>query len=108
MKNSPKIIGLIQALGLMLYVSLFVLGSRAVIGWLKLRFDVPGSESAIPMIAFLLAFVTSALICGTIVFGYPAYLFFQGKKEIAIPIVLWNTLWLIVVFALFIIGSILL
>lgn len=106
MKNSPKIVGLLQALGLMLYVSLFALGSRAIIGWLKLRFDVPDSESAIPMIAFLLAFVTSALICGTIVFGYPAYLFSQGKKEIAIPIVLWNTLWLVLAFALCIIGLI--
>ncbi len=108
MKNSPKIIGLIQALGLALYVSLFASGSRVVIEWLKVRFDVPGSESAVPMIAFLLAFVTSALICGAIVFGYSTYLFFQGKKEIAIPIVLWNIVWLIALFAACIIGFILL
>ena len=107
-KASPKIIGLLQALGLILYVSLFALSSRVVIEWLKLRFDVPGSESVVPMTAFLLAFVTSSLICASIVFAYPLLLFFRGDKEMPIRIVLWNVVWLILAFALFILGPIIL
>ena len=60
------------------------------------------------MIFFLLAFVTSALICSTIAFGYPARLFFQDKKEMALRIIFWNIVWLIAAFALFLTGTLLL
>src|SRR3989344_6186759 len=83
----------------------FLLSSRVVVEWLKLRFGVPWSESAIPMIAFLLAFVTSTLICASIVFAYPLLLFLRGEKEMPIRIVLSNIAWLILAFAFFILGS---
>jgi hypothetical protein len=104
MKDSPKIIGLMQALGLILYVSLFSLSANIVLPLFKMRFESTGP--IIPMILFLSAFVTSALICGSIAFGYPSYLFFQGKKEVAIPIVLWNIAWLIIAFAVFVVFSV--
>ena len=106
MKNSPKIVGLAQAIGLVLYVSLFSLGSRVILPLLKMRFE--SADSVVPMILFLFAFVTSALICGTIVFGYPTYLFFQGRKEAAIPVVLWNIAWLIIASVIFITYSVIL
>lgn len=99
MKNSPKIIGFLQALGLVSYVVLFVLIARIGIELLKSRFDTTPEEPFIPMILFLLAFVTSALICGIITFGYPTYLFLNGRKEVALPAVLWTAIWLVVLFA---------
>ena len=38
MKHSPKCIGLLQALGLVAYVSLFAITATTAIGWLKARF----------------------------------------------------------------------
>lgn len=106
MQHSPKILGLLQALGLILYITLFSQGAHMVLPLLKTRFDAPGPESAVPMILFLLTFVTSALICATIAFGYPAYLFLEGKRKTAVLTVCWNILWLIAFFVLFIAGSI--
>ena len=86
-----------QALGLVAYVSVFAFTVHAVIPWLNARFGGHPDNSALPMIIFLLTFVTSALICSTIAFGYPFSRFMQGAREAAIQTVLWMILWLVVI-----------
>lgn len=48
------------------------------------------------MIIFLLIFVVSALISGSIVLGYPLFLFTKGEKKMAAKIVGFTIAWLIV------------
>ncbi len=48
------------------------------------------------IVLFLLAFVISALICGSLILGYPLLLFSSGQHNEAMKIVLWSLLWLVV------------
>ena len=95
MKNSPKYLGLVQALGHIAYVGLFAFLVHTLSPILEARFGEP--TPALGMAFILLLLVTSALTCASIAFGYPVYLFFQDKKEISVQIVLWNIGWLIAV-----------
>lgn len=99
MKYSPKIIGLIQAIGVAGYVSVFALGVQLVSEWIRTQ-HFPANQ-ILSTILFLLAFVVSALICGSIVFVHPIQVFFEGKRKEAIQIVFWNVVWLVVLFGLF-------
>jgi hypothetical protein len=45
-------------------------------------------------IAFLLLFVSSALITSSLVLGRPIYLYFDGKKEEAVKFLLYTIGWL--------------
>jgi len=99
MKTSPKIAGLLQATGLVAYVVVFALLANVVREWAIARSAEP--EPVLAMTLFLLAFVTSALICASIVFAYPVALFFDGQKRAAVEVVFWSAAWLVVfVFAL--------
>jgi hypothetical protein len=87
----PKyIIGLAQATGLAVYVLAFV-----TIAWNI----VPHFEHRIaPLFGammFLTAFVTSALICGSILLGYPILLALKGQIKDAVQIVAWSAAWLV-------------
>lgn len=90
MKNSPQTIGLFQALGVLAYILLFTFAVQTVVD--------SGFEPSPPMgmIFGLLAFSVSALICGLIVFLYPAQLFFGEHKAQAVKIVIWTAVWLAV------------
>ncbi len=48
-------------------------------------------------VAFLLLFVFSALVCGLLVFGWPAYLWFDGAKKEAIKTLLYTVIDLFVI-----------
>jgi hypothetical protein len=91
-KLSPPFIALLEALGLTAYIALFaavvIMGPRPE--------DMFARNPIFGMGTFLLAFVTSALICGSIVLGYPSYLFFNGEREKALKIVAWSVAWLVV------------
>lgn len=94
---TPQISGLLQALGIVLYVVVFVLVLQGVI---------PKDADLGPIIApifMLLAFSTSALICASIVLLRPALLFFSDRKKEAVQIVLWTAGWLAII--LFLCGS---
>jgi hypothetical protein len=91
-KLSPTVIALLEALGLTAYITLFVV----VVNTAPRPEDVFDRNPILGMATFLLAFVTSALICGSIVLGYPSYLLFNGEKEKALKIVAWSAAWLVV------------
>lgn len=98
MNLSPKITGLFQAAGLTLYVILFVLSAWNVGQW----FEALGMKThpVLNMTVVLMAFVTSASICGTIMFTAPVLRFLDGRKNEAIQIVLWTIGWLLTFFAI--------
>ena len=101
MKYSPKLVGLLQALGLVGYVLLLVTTVHFVSTWF------PKDTDAFPtlgMITFLLTFMTSALICGSIALAYPISLYIKDRKREAAQIVLWNVIFLMVGLVFCIIG----
>ena len=101
-KLRPWAAGLVQALGLLLYVTLFVLVVLNTERIMGARME----QEVIGVISVLLAFVTSALTCGTIALGYPAYLFFSGERKKAVQIIGWNIIWLILISILALIGRV--
>lgn len=93
MKTSPRTIGFIQAAGLTVYVSLFAILIQQAQTWFLLHGIQLSPMTSI--VFFLLAFVISALICGSLILGYPILLFSSGKHREAMKIVLWSLLWLV-------------
>jgi hypothetical protein len=89
-KSKLILISFLQALGLAVYcilVGSLILSGEALFGSLSGLFGAA---------LFLLLFATSALVCGLLVFGYPAILFLQKKrKDEAIQIVLYTAGWLV-------------
>lgn len=98
MKHSPRFVGILQALGIALYVSLFasVITLSESSTWLQ------GFEPPMPFgpILFLLAFIISATVYSLLMFGYPFYLFMHEKKREAICTVLWTVCFLTLILAL--------
>lgn len=91
--------GIIQAAGITLYVSAFGISLKYIQQWLA---DHHAQQHPVlSIILFLLTFIVSALICGSIVFTKPLLLFFDGKRTEALKIVLWTLLWLISFLVLF-------
>ena len=98
MKHSPKAIGLLQAAGLALYVGLF-----AAIAFRVREFTMGEGFPVHPIVGislFLLAFVISAVISGSIVLAYPAVLFFDGRRRDALKIIFWSAVWFVAIFFL--------
>ncbi len=90
MKHKSWKIGAAEAAGVALYIAAFAFLAE------KFRFFAGDTDPA-PMVAmaiFLLAFSTSALICGIIVFGYPFSLFMEGKKREAAGVIIWSAVFL--------------
>ncbi|HSX41305.1 MAG TPA: hypothetical protein VLF21_01525 [Candidatus Saccharimonadales bacterium] len=85
-KKSPALIGFVQA-GL---VTLYVLTLVNVMS----RFEhYTAHPPEVLMGAFvLISFVLSALICGTLVLGYPVLLLIQGKVKRALTVIAWSGL----------------
>jgi hypothetical protein len=95
MRFSPKVVGLLQAAGLTFYIASFAALVQGAERWIRNPHPILG------ITLFLLAFVVSALISGSIVFAYPILLLFDGKKDEALRIVFWSAVWLILFFLLF-------
>jgi hypothetical protein len=95
MKTSPQIVGFIQAASLTLYVDLFAAIVQQAQNWFL--FHGVQSSPTTSIVLFLLAFVISALICGSLILGYPLLLFSSGKHHEAIKTVLWSLLWLVAI-----------
>lgn len=95
MKTSPQFTGFLQAAGLAFYVMIFATCVQQVQSWFLLRAVQPGPVMSI--VLFLLAFVISALICSSLILGYPILLFSEGKRREAVRTVLWSLLWLVVI-----------
>jgi hypothetical protein len=84
-----KKIGFLQALGVTAYCSaigMFFWGAEKIF---------PKVDSYFAPVLFLLLFSVSALICGLIVFKKPYELFFAGKKNEAIKVIVYTSAWLL-------------
>ncbi len=81
---SPLAVGLVQALGVVLYIGFFAI----LVSALTTRgATVP---QFIGVAFFLIAFVFSAMVCGGLVLAYPAVLALRGKVRRALKIVGWS------------------
>lgn len=95
-KLTPKIAGLLQALAITVYVGVF-----AFLAYRIQQISIQNQVHPHPVVAivlFLLAFIISAVVCGSLFLGYPVWLFFENKKLHAVKIVLWSALWLVAFF----------
>lgn len=90
---SPRVIGVLQAIALVAYVCLFALVAQTA------QSLVAGLQLAIPVffMLFLLAFVTSALICVTIMFAIPVWMFTKDRRKDAVHTFLWSVASLMVI-----------
>ncbi len=104
MKHTPKKLGLFSAMGLVGYIGLFVSTAYTYVQWMESRNFSPHPLFGIPL--FLLAFCTSALVCGSIVFFNPLRLFLDGESKAALHTILWTIVWLLVCIVVMLLGSI--
>lgn len=98
-KNSPAKIGLLQALGIALYVSLFASVMWNIGEWGR-NTGIKLPEIAIAII-MLTTFIVSATICASLMFAYPISRFMKGEKKEAYQTVAYSVMWLVIFLALF-------
>ncbi len=95
-KNKCMCIPFFQALGVLVYclaIGLFITQGNNLFGKLP---------EIVSVILFLVIFVTSALICGSIVFIYPVSLYLKEKDtKKSVKIIVLTSVWLIVFVLLF-------
>lgn len=89
-------IALIQALGLSAYVGIVASLMYRLGDLLPNRFLSP----VLGISFMLLLFVLSALVCGSIILGYPLFLVKEGKIKTAMQIVGFSMLWIFVIMSL--------
>jgi len=86
-KINPSTIGLLQALGVVIYCAL-VVGILNFFG--KIFFNPPGFFGSVFILVLL---VFSAAVSGSIVFGYPAYLALNKKIKEALSVLAFSALY---------------
>ena len=96
MRKTPAFIGFLQASGIALYVSLFARGVILTGSWFEGR-QLPDNP-VIGITVFLLVFIISATTCASLMFGYPARLFFSDRRREAVKTVGWTLLFLVCFF----------
>lgn len=94
---SLKVQALVQASGVLAYCSFI-----GILFWKGKDIFGPTPNYFGP-VTFLLLFSVSALICALLVFYKPYKLFFADKKEQALHLVLYTTLWLFAYFVVFLV-----
>lgn len=87
------VVGLIQAVSIATYILLFV--TAAINAGPLIGASVEDTFAG-PAV-FLIAFITSALICGTIMLGYPTWLTVQSRFKEAIVVILYSIGWLLAI-----------
>ena len=89
--NKPAwMVGLVQTLRVITYVAIF-----ATVAF-NLGQHIKVASPILSAITVLTAFVTSALICGSLVLGSPALLALKGQIRQAIMILVWSAVWLVI------------
>ncbi len=84
MRNKNILYSFLSSLGVLIYVSgvaWFLSNGEKIFG--------KNQSMGIP-VAFLLVFVLSAAITGSLVFGYPVWQYLDGKKKEALKALGWN------------------
>lgn len=90
---SSQRIGLFQALGIMTYITVLT-GSINLIGGAYGDVQPPVMLS---MMLFLLVFVVSAVITGSLGLGYATILIFRKELRRAVEVVTWTAVWLVLI-----------
>lgn len=85
---SPGVAAFLQAAGIVAYVALFALIAQTV----GAGFRNVGPIASITLM--LLVFIFSAVVCASLMFGYPLFLFLAGEKKQAVRIVATSVVWL--------------
>ncbi len=93
MKLSLGFRAFLEAAGVTAYVILFAIAVQSVQAWFMLHQVFP--SPVLSLILVLLAFIVSALVCGSLVLLYPLKLFSAGRKDDAWEILFWSGGWLI-------------
>jgi dipeptide/tripeptide permease len=95
-KLNPSLIGLLQAIGVIIYCVLIA----ALLNFLgRAGLEPPGIFG---FAAILVILVFSAAVTGSIVFGYPVYLFFKDKKiKEPLLILAFTALYCLIILAVF-------
>ncbi|MFA6447636.1 MAG: hypothetical protein WCW31_05295 [Patescibacteria group bacterium] len=84
MRNKNILYSFLSSLGVLIYVS-------GVAWFLSNGEKIFGKSQSMGMpVAFLLVFVLSAAITGSLVFGYPVWQYLDGKKKEALKALGWN------------------
>ena len=103
------ILGLAQAIGTTLYVGMAAIVMIGFGSFIELG---PGEEKPglpardyLGLTGFLLLFVVSACICGSIVLGYPLVLALRRQIKEAVLLVAATVSWLILLFILLVLAS---
>ena len=82
---APQKVGLVQAGGVVAYILTFASLVSAIE-----QTGRPDPPQILAMVFFLTAFVTSALICGTLVLGYPILLLLEKQTKRAVEVLVWT------------------
>lgn len=83
-KYKSSSLGMIQAVIVVAYIvifAFFVMSAESII---------PNPPQILAMTFALIAFVFSALVCGTAMLGYPVTLIIRGKIKRAVEVVIWS------------------
>ncbi len=83
---SPGVAAFLEAAGIFVYVALFAFFSQTS------TFKNMGPMVNITLV--LLVFIFSAIVCASIMFGYPTFLFLAGEKKQAVRILAMSVVWL--------------
>lgn len=87
----PKLylVSLACSAGVIAYISFVAWLMTSLSGWI----DVP-KQTLIGPVIFLTLFVLSATVVGSLVLGYPIWLYFENKKKDAVRLFLYNVIFL--------------
>lgn len=98
-KKSTVKIGLLQALGIAVYVSIFALTAWNIGEWARnTGVELP---EIMMMIIMLTTFIVSATICASLMFGYAIARFMKGERKEAYATVGYTVMWLVIFLAVF-------
>jgi hypothetical protein len=93
--RSHALKGLLHAVGVAVYVAVIVVIMQNVGRW----FPSDNDHRLIGPMVFLLLFVISAAITGTLVLGRPLLAYLDGRKSEAVALFLATVSWLVIILA---------
>ena len=93
-RYSSRLVGLVQATSVAAYVLFFALIASNLTNWL------PNPPVVFAIMSFLIAFIISALVCASLVFGYPVILALRGQISRAVEVVVWSGVSLLLILML--------
>ena len=99
-KYSAPTVGAFQAVGVGLYISLF---ATLVNNIEKIK---PEPPEMLGIMFFLTAFVISALVCSSLVLGYPVLLALEDNVKRAVQVVAWSALSLVIILGLVVVAAV--